>query len=111
MRREGYEAFFDDTSTLQFRHVATNRISELSNPHRPFHPEEVKKRAELAAFLDRCSKDELIEYILLPMFRPLGYHGITSAGHADKALEYGKDIWIRYTLPTMYVIYFGLQAK
>ncbi|MDF8357300.1 hypothetical protein [Ensifer adhaerens] len=111
LRREGYEAFFDDTSTLQFRHIATKRISELSNPHRPFHPEEVKKRAELASFLDRCSEDELIDDILLPMFRQLGYHRITSAGHADKALEYGKDIWMRYTLPTMHVIYFGLQAK
>lgn len=110
-RREGFEAFFDDTLTIQFRHVATKRVSETSNPHRPFHPEEVRKRRELAAFLDRCSEDELIEDILLPMFRQLGYHRITSAGHADKALEYGKDIWMRYTLPTMHVVYFGLQAK
>ena len=45
------------------------------------------------------------------MFRQLGYHRITSAGHADKALEYGKDVWMRFTLPTMHVIYFGIQAK
>jgi hypothetical protein len=28
-----------------------------------------------------------------------GFHRITTAGHRDKALEYGKDVWMRYTLP------------
>jgi hypothetical protein len=49
--------------------------------------------------------------VLLPLFRQLGFHRITAAGHKDKALEYGKDIWMRLTLPTQHVIYFGLQAK
>ncbi len=39
------------------------------------------------------------------------FHRITSAGHKDKALEYGKDVWIRFVLPTQHVLYFGLQAK
>ncbi|MFI0479403.1 hypothetical protein [Actinomadura sp. 9N215] len=26
-------------------------------------------------------------------------------------MEYGKDIWMRYTLPTQHVLYFGIQAK
>ena len=29
----------------------------------------------------------------------------------DKALEYGKDIWMKYTLPTQHIIYFGIQVK
>lgn len=33
------------------------------------------------------------------------------AGHKDKALEYGKDLWMRYALPTQHVLYFGIQAK
>ncbi|WP_428411596.1 hypothetical protein [Pararhizobium sp.] len=111
LRKEGYEAYFDESSTLQFRHIATKRVSEASNPHRPFAPEEIKRRTQLAEYLDKCSEDELIEEVLLPMFRQLGYHRITSAGHADKALEYGKDVWMRFTLPTMHVIYFGIQAK
>ena len=49
--------------------------------------------------------------MLLPLFRQLGFHRITAAGHKDKALEYGKDIWMRYTLPTQHVLYFGIQAK
>jgi hypothetical protein len=53
----------------------------------------------------------LIEEVLLPLLRQLGFHRITAAGHKDKALEYGKDIWMRYTLPTQHVLYFGLQVK
>ena len=42
---------------------------------------------------------------------PLGYARITPAGHKDKALEYGKDIWMYYTLPTQHRLYFGIQVK
>lgn len=31
--------------------------------------------------------------------------------HMTKALEYGKDIWMKYTLPTQHILYFGIQAK
>jgi hypothetical protein len=111
LRREGFEAFYDDGRRLQVRHLATDRILELPNPHRPLAPQEILRRDQLAAYLEVCSEDDLIEEILMPMFRQLGFHRITAAGHADKALEYGKDIWMRYTLPTMHMIYFGLQAK
>jgi hypothetical protein len=36
---------------------------------------------------------------------------VTAAGHKDKALEYGKDIWMKYTLPTQHILYFGILAK
>jgi hypothetical protein len=29
----------------------------------------------------------------------------------DKALEYGKDLWMYYTLPTQHRLYFGIQVK
>ena len=61
--------------------------------------------------MNGCSEDELIEEVLLPLFRQLGYHRTTSAGHKDKALEYGKDVWMRFVLPTQHVLYFGIQAK
>jgi hypothetical protein len=57
------------------------------------------------------SEDELIQEVLLPLFRQLGFHRVTVAGHKDKALEYGKDIWMKYTLPTQHVLYFGIQVK
>jgi hypothetical protein len=53
----------------------------------------------------------LIEEVLLPLFRQLGFHRVTAAGHKDKALEYGKDLWMKFTLPTQHVLYFGIQAK
>ncbi len=111
LRREGYEAFYGDDNLLYIRHIGTKTVSITNNPHRPLTPQEVKRKTLLTAFLDACSEDELIEEILLPLFRQLGFHRITAAGHKDKALEYGKDIWMKFTLPTQHVLYFGIQAK
>lgn len=111
LSREGYEAFYGDDNLLYVRHIGTKVISSSTNPHRPFTPQEVKRREQLIDYLDECSEDELIEEVLLPLFRQLGYHRITAAGHKDKALEYGKDIWMRFVLPTQHVLYFGIQAK
>ncbi|WP_280414948.1 hypothetical protein [Nocardia carnea] len=112
LAREGFEAFYGDDKHCYIRHIGTNTVTVLqANPHRPLTAAEVKRRNDLTAFLDTCSEDELIEEILLPLFRQLGFHRITNAGHKDKALEYGKDIWMRYTLPTQNFLYFGIQAK
>ena len=45
------------------------------------------------------------------MLRQIGFHRITAGGHKDKSNEFGKDIWMRYQLPTQHYIYFGIQAK
>ena len=111
LAREGYEAFFGEDENLYVRHVGTKIVSTSANPHRPFTKVELQRRKDLIQYLDSCTEDELIEDILLPMFRQLGFHRLTSAGHVDKALEYGKDIWMRYVLPTQHVLYFGIQAK
>lgn len=111
LSREGYEAFYGDDSHLYVRHIGTQTVSFASNPHRPFTPKELEKREALTRFLDACSEDQLIEEILIPLYRQIGFHRISPAGHKDKALEYGKDIWMRYILPTMHVLYFGVQVK
>lgn len=113
LAREGFEAFYgDDRHCYVRRHIGTNTITVLqANPHRPLTAAEVKRRHDLAAYLDKCSEDDLIEEVLLPLFRQLGFHRITAAGHKDKSLEYGKDVWMRYTLPTQHLLYFGIQAK
>src|SRR5260370_15634882 len=41
----------------------------------------------------------------------MGWRRITGGGNKDKALEYGKDVWMKYILPTQHVLYFGIQAK
>jgi hypothetical protein len=112
LKREGFEAFYAEDQECYLRHVATNTVAmPMANPHRPFTQAEVKRREQLAEYLDNCSEDELIEEVLLPLFRQLGYQRITAAGHKDKALEYGKDVWMKYMLPTQHMLYFGIQVK
>jgi len=111
LKREGFEAYYGEDGHLYVRHIATRAVSQPLNPHRPLTPAEEKRRDLLTCYLDICSEDDLIENIIMPMFRQLGFHRITAAGHRDKALEYGKDVWMRYTLPTQHVLYFGIQAK
>ena len=50
-----------------------------SNPHRPLSKDELTRRELLTVFLDKASEDELIEDVLLPLFRQLGFHRITAA--------------------------------
>ena len=112
LMREGYEAFYAENRKCHLRHTSTNTVAMLSpNPHRPFSAQELKRREQLIGYLNKVSEDELISEVLLPVFRQLGFHKITSAQHNDKALEYGKDIWMKYTLPTQRVLYFGIQVK
>ncbi|MEV6871614.1 hypothetical protein [Amycolatopsis sp. NPDC051128] len=112
LAREGFEAYYAPDRRCYLRHIATNTTTAFDlNPHRPFSAAEVERRAQLAAYLDTASEDDLIEEILLPLYRQLGFHRVTAAGHKDKALEYGKDVWMKFTLPTQHVLYFGLQAK
>lgn len=108
---EGFEAFYGDDNLLHVRHVETNRVTSLTTPHRPLTPKERIKKRNIVQYLDNCSEDELIENILLPLFRQLGYHRITASGHKDKSLEYGKDIWMKFVLPTQHILYFGIQVK
>jgi len=112
LAREGFEAFYGEDKKCYLRHIKTNTIATIGpNPHRPFSAAEQERRNQLESYLNTCSEDDLIEEILLPLFRQLGFHRITPARHRDKALEYGKDIWMKYTLPTQHVLYFGIQAK
>jgi hypothetical protein len=99
-----------DRFALPVRHIENENIDKVTivpkahaigarspNPHRAFTSADLKRREELITYLNKTSEDELITEILLPFFRQLGFHRITAAGHKDKALEYGKDIWMKYT--------------
>ncbi|HTF63987.1 MAG TPA: hypothetical protein VK638_14985 [Edaphobacter sp.] len=84
LAREGFEAFYGPDKQCYLRHIATNTIAMPSpNPHRPFSVAELKKREDLTKYLDQASEDELIEEVLLPLFRQLGFHRITATGHKD----------------------------
>jgi hypothetical protein len=110
--REGFEAFYAPDTRCYLRHVATQTVAVAGlNPHRPLSAQELERKESLVQWLRMCSEDELIEEVLLPLFRFLGFQRITPAGHKDKALEYGKDVWMRFTLPTHHYLYFGIQVK
>ncbi|MES5483294.1 hypothetical protein QMZ05_11110 [Bradyrhizobium sp. INPA03-11B] len=112
LAREGFEAFFAPDHKCYLRHIGTGAVAtSAANPHRPLSRDELQRRDLLISFLDKASEDDLIGEILLPLFRQLGFHRVTATDHRDKSLEYGKDIWMRYTLPTQHVLYFGLQVK
>jgi len=112
LAREGFEAFYAEDKNCYLRHIASNAIAMSSpDPNRPFTIAEQKKREQLNLYLNQVSEDVLIEDILLPLLRQLGFHRVTAAGHKDKMLEYGTDVWMKFTLPTQHVLYFGLQAK
>lgn len=112
LAREGFEAFYAEDKQCYLRHIATKTVvSAMTNPHRPFSASEQRIRQQILTYLDTVSEDEFIEEILLPLFRQLGFHRITAAGHKDKALEYGKDVWMRFTLSAQHVLYFGIRAK
>jgi hypothetical protein len=113
LARDGFEAFYGPDKLCYLKHIATKTVAAAPapDPHKAFSAVETAKRQKLSDYLDRASEDDLIEKILLPLFRQIGYRRITAAGHRDKALEYGKDVWMKYVLPTTHVLYFGLQAK
>ena len=112
LTREGFEAFYGPDKQCYLRHIGSDTVATVSpNPHRPFSAAELRKREQLITYLNDASEDALINEVLLPLFRQLGFHRVTVAGHKDKALEYGKDVWMKFTLPTQHVLYFGIQAK
>lgn len=110
--REGFEAFYAEDRQCYLRHVGTKKVAGIStSTHRPLSAVEKERRARLAAYLDKCSEDELIEQVLFPMFQQMHFQRIMVSGHRDRSNEFGKDMWMRYQLPTQNYLYIGLQAK
>lgn len=112
LSRDGLEAYLEGAGRCHVRNTGSLATSAAgAPPRRAWTPQERARRAELAAYLDSASEDEVTERVLLPLFQQLGFLRITAAGHKDKALEYGKDIWMKFQLPTQHYLYFGVQVK
>jgi hypothetical protein len=110
--RDGLQAYFDAAGGCHLRNLGTQATSaSFQLKKRSWTAAELKRRAELSERLDRASEDEFIESMLVPIFSQLGFIRISVAGHKDKALEYGKDIWMKFQIPTGHYLYFGVQAK
>ena len=112
LAREGLEAFYADDNCC---YVRNTRTGSEGSPEpvlsRGLSAEERRRKERLEDYLDKASEDDLIEGVLLPLFQTLRFQRVSAAGHKDKALEYGKDLWMKYLLPTGHWLYFGLQAK
>src|SRR5262245_4307150 len=58
LAREGFEAFYGDDRRCYLRNTATRTVlGAAANPHRPMSTEEIKRRDQLSAYLDRASED------------------------------------------------------
>ncbi len=85
--------------------------ASYSQKARPLSQENLAQRQKLSNFLDTASEDEFTERVLVPLFQRLGFHRVSPSGHTEKALEFGKDLWMKYQLPTSHWIYFCAQIK
>jgi hypothetical protein len=47
----------------------------------------------------------------VPFFQRLAFHRVSVARHKEKTLEFGKDLWMKFQLPTGHWLYFCAQVK
>lgn len=110
--RDGLAAYFSEQGACFVRNTGTGAVTRAGLPiPRPLTAEELAQRARVEAFLDSASEDEFTEKLLVPLFLRFGFHRVTPAGHKEKALEYGKDLWMKLQLPTAHWLYFCAQVK
>lgn len=112
LARDGLEVYLD-ASNKCFVRTSDKQVTFafFKNQPRPLSASELTRRREIEAFLENASEDDLIEKLLVPLFRQLGFLRVRASGHRDKSLEFGKDIWMKYRLPTGHFIYFVAQVK
>jgi hypothetical protein len=111
-QRHGLTAYFDASGRCYLRSTGTGiTTATFSQQSRPLSSQEIQQRQKLARFLDRASEDEIIELVLVPLFQRLGFRRVSPTGHKDKSLEFGKDLWMKYQLPTSHYLYFCAQVK
>ena len=108
--RENIQAYLDGAGRCHVR-TADGTSAAIDIKTRAFTQKDRETRAKWSAYLDSASEDDFTEKVLLPLLQACGYQRITLAGHRDKGLEYGKDLWMKYRLPSSQFIYFGIQVK
>ena len=60
LSREGYKAYYEQDGLLYIKHIGTETISMVNNPHRPLTTREIEKKDLLLKCLANCSEDDLI---------------------------------------------------
>jgi hypothetical protein len=111
LSREGLVAYLDASGRCFLRNTGTRVNSSTFQARRPLSQEELQQRQKVADFLDSASEDEFTERLLVPFFQRLGFQRVSQSGHNEKMLEFGKDLWMKYQLPTGHWLYFCAQIK
>jgi hypothetical protein len=110
--REGLEAYLDSNDRCRIRNKNTSEgLSAFSQTRLPLSKEEAEQRQKVADFLDSASEDEFTEKVLVPLFQRLNFVRVEATGHKERILEFGKDLWMKYQLPTGHWLYFCAQIK
>lgn len=110
LSREKLEAYVDGAGQCHLR-SSSGTSATVDVRARAFTQRDREVRSRWEARLDGLSEDEFTLNVLVPLFQSLGYQRISVAGHTDKQLEFGKDLWMKLRLPTSHFIYFGIQVK
>lgn len=114
--REGLAAYFDDAAddgVLQVRRVrgGTADTAAFAPASRTWTTEERRRYELLAKYLGEASEDDFTTKALVPLLDRRGFQRIEVSGHEDKSQEFGKDLWMKFRLPTHHFIYFAVQVK
>jgi hypothetical protein len=106
LAREKLTGYLDGAGQCHVRSaVGTSAVVDVRA--RAFNQKDRETRAKWEPYLDASSEDDFTAKVLVPLFQSLGFQRISVAGHKDKLLEYGKDLWMKLRLPTSHSIYFG----
>ena len=112
LSRDELQVFLDERGRAQVQNIAVPGASSRERKKAaPWTKTQADYRQRLSQYLDKASEDDFTEHFLHPLFQTLGFDRISVTGHADKRLEFGKDLWMKLRLPTGHWIYFGCQAK
>jgi hypothetical protein len=112
LERYGLILYEDNVHKCHIRNTGTGAVSALQpNRPRPLTSIELEQRQRIIAYLNHASEDAFTEKILVPFFQRQGFHRVDAAGHKEKLLEFGKDLWMKFQLPTGHWIYFCAQVK
>ena len=98
--RDGLRVLYDEAKNCYIQRTGTQITSTRSPLETRWARNEMERRNELCRHLGKMSEDQIIEEFLQPLFMQLGFSRISISGHTDKALEFGKDFWMKFQLPT-----------
>jgi len=112
LARDHIAAYIDGSGGRFVKNIGTGTASHRAQPtDLPLSKEEKAAREKITEFLKTASEDEFTEKLLVPFFQRHNFRRVSPGGHTEKIMEYGKDMWMKFLLPTGHWIYFCAQIK